>query len=111
MNVYDEAHRLANSIKGSEEFKNYSEKREKVYSDERTKQMVEDFRKKALKAQMEHLSGEEIEPEETEKLKKLEDVLMLSPTINDFFMAESRFTQLISDVYGIIEDAIKLNEE
>ncbi len=111
MNVYDEAHRLADSIKQSEEFKDYLGKREKVYSDEKTKEMVEDFRKKLIKVQMEHLAGNDVNEGDKEKLQKLEDVLMLNPSIKDYFMAEIRFSQLISDVYNIIEDAINIEEQ
>ncbi len=110
MNVHNDAHRLANSIKKSKEFEEFLKNKEKVDSDEKTKEMVNDFRKKLMKAQMEHLAGKEVDEEETEKLQKLEEVLMLNPTIKDYFMAEIRFSQLISDVYSIIEDAIDIKE-
>lgn len=110
MNVHNDAHRLANSIKKSKEYKEYLKHKEKVESNEKTKDMVEDFRKKLMKAQMEHLAGNKVNEEEEEKLRKLEEVLMLNPTIKDFFMAEMRFSQLISDVYKIIEDAININD-
>ncbi len=110
MNVYNDAHRLANSIKKSKEYEEYLKNKEKVDSDEKTKKMVDDFRKKLMKTQMEHLSGKEIDEEEAEKLQNLEEVLMLNPIIRDYFMAEIRFSQLISDVYNIIEDAIDINE-
>lgn len=110
MNVHNDAHRLANSIKKSEEFKEYLKHKEKVESDKKTKEMVDDFRKKLMKAQMEHLAGKEVDEEEEKKLQKLEEVLMLNPTIKDYFMAEMRFSQLISDVYKIIEDAINIED-
>ena len=45
MKVYDDAHRLAKSIKDSEEYKDYVAKRNKVMEDEKQKEMVDDFRR------------------------------------------------------------------
>lgn len=110
-NVYDEAHKLARAIKDSEEYKTYIQKREIIYSDKRNKEMVEDFRNKVLKIQMEQLSGKEIEKDEIEKLSKLEEVLMLNPKINDYFAAELRFSQMVRDINNIIGEAIDIEED
>ncbi|MBW4828849.1 MAG: YlbF family regulator [Clostridiaceae bacterium] len=109
MNVYDEAHKLARAIKESNEYNEYFEKEKNVFSDVKNKEMIEDFREKALEIQMEQLSGKELDKEKIEKLQKLEQILMLNPDIKEFFIAEMKFTQLISDVYKILDDAIKLN--
>ena len=73
--------------------------------------MVEDFRKKALEIQMKQMSGKEINQEEIEKLKKLEEILMLNPTINEFLNAEFRFSQLVQDISKIIGEAIDLDKD
>ena len=111
VNVYDQAHILARAIKNSEEYREYIKKRDIVYANERNKEMVEDFRKKAFEIQMEQLSGKEIEEEEMEKLGKLEDVLMLNPAIKEFFTAELRFSQLVQDVNNIIAKAIDIEKD
>lgn len=109
MNVYDEAHKLARAIKESDEYNEYFEKQKNVFSDVKNKEMIDDFREKALEVQMEQLSGKEVDKEKIEKLQKLEQILMLNPDIKEFFIAEMKFTQLISDVYKILDDVIKLN--
>ena len=43
MNVYDEAHGLARAIKESQEFKHYSELREKVEANESINEMLKNF--------------------------------------------------------------------
>ena len=111
MKVYDDAHRLAKSIKDSEEYKDYMAKRNKVMEDEKQKEMVDDFRKKAIEIQMEQLSGKEVSKEKTDKLEKLQDVLMLNPIIKDFFISEMRLSQMISDVYKILEEAINIDDD
>lgn len=110
MNVYDEAHRLAKAIKDSEEFKDFIDRQGKINTDEKNKKMVNDFREKAMEVQMEQLSGKEVSEEKLEQLKKLQDILMLNPEIKDFFLSEMRFSQMITDVYKILEDAINIYE-
>lgn len=43
-NVYDQTHALAKAIKESEEYKTYLSKKDIVYSNEKNKEMVENFR-------------------------------------------------------------------
>lgn len=111
MNIYDDAHRLARSIKESSEFKEYKEKREIAFADSKNKEMVEDFQKRAIEIQMTQMSGEEPDQEKIEQIQKLESILMLNPIVKDYLMAEIRFTQIISDVYKILEDAMKMEKE
>ena len=110
MNVYDEAHRLAKAIKYSEENKKYINRKRKKKTDQKNKKMVNDFREKAMEVQMEQLSGKEVSEEKLEQLKKLQDILMLNPDIKDFFITEMRFSQMITDVYKILEEAINIGE-
>jgi len=111
MNVYDEAHRLAKAIRDSEEYKDYIDRQGKIMAYENNKKMVDDFRVKAMEVQMEQLSGKEVSEEKLEQLRKLQDILMLNPDIKDFFISEMRFSQMITDVYKILEDAIHIVEK
>lgn len=104
--VYDQAHGLARAIKDSEEYKTYVEKKEIVYANEKNKEMVEDFRKKVIKIQMDQMTGKESDPKEIEKANDLENVLMLNTPINEFLTAELRFSQLVQDINDIIGKAI-----
>ncbi len=110
-NVYNEAHKLAKAIKESEEYRTYTEKKEIVYSNEKNKEMVENFMNKVLEIQMEQLSGKEVDQEKVEKLNKLEEVLMLNPTIKEFFAAQLRFSQMVQDINTIIGEAIDIEKD
>ena len=111
MNIYDDAHRLARSIKESSEFKEYKEKKEIAFADSKNKEMIEDFQKKAIEVQMAQMSKEKPDQEKIEQIQKLESILMLNPVIKDYLMAEVRFSQIISDVYKILEDAMNMGKE
>lgn len=110
-NVYDQAHKLARAIKASDEYKTYVEKKKVLYANDNNKKMVEDFREKALQIQMEQISGKEVKQEDIEKIKKLEDVLMINPSINEFLQSELRFSQLVQDISKIIGDAINIDKD
>lgn len=110
-NIYDLAHQLKRAIMNSQEYKNYTEKRKIVYSNEKNKDMIEDFRKQALELQMKQISGKEVDEKEIEKLKNLEEILRLNPTINEFLLAEYRFSQLVQDITKIIGEAIDIDRD
>ncbi|NLJ78310.1 MAG: YlbF family regulator [Tissierellia bacterium] len=109
--VYDQAHNLARAIKESEEYRTYMEKRKIVYGDEKNKNMVEDFRQRIMKMQMDQMAGKEVDPEEIERTNNLENVLMLNTSINEFFTAELRFSQLVQDINDIIGKAIEIEQD
>ena len=108
-NVYDLAHQLARAIKNSEEYKNYIEKKNILYSNEKNKQMVQDFKEKVFNIQISQMTGKEINQEELDKIKKLEEILRLNPTINDYLIAEFRYSRLIEDISKIISEAIDID--
>ncbi|MTI71217.1 MAG: YlbF family regulator [Firmicutes bacterium] len=109
MNVYDAAHTLSKAIKNSEEYKEFNERQKNVYSNEQTKEMFEDFRKKAMEIQMENMSGNKVSEEKMKEVKKLEEIVMSNSDINKFFKAEMRFTQMMNDVYKIMGESINVN--
>ncbi|WP_069649449.1 YlbF family regulator [Caloranaerobacter ferrireducens] len=109
MNVYDAAHNLARAIKNSDEYKEYLRKQEKVFANEKTKEMVIDFRKKTMEIQMEQMTGKEVSKERLEQLKRLEEIIMNNPVIHEFFMAEMRFGQMMSDIYKILGESINID--
>lgn len=108
-NLYDLAHQLKRAIMNSDQYRNYREKKKIVYSNEGNKKMLEDYRMQLLELQMKKLSDKEIEEKELEKLKNLEEILRHNPSINEFLIAEYRFSQLIQDITKIIGEAIDMD--
>jgi len=108
MNIYDATHSLARTIKSSKEYIEYSEKQKQIFGNPKIKEIVLDFRNKAMELQMSQMSGKELEPEKMEEIKKLEEVLMDNPVISEFLMAEMKFSQIMNDIYKILGEAIDL---
>lgn len=109
-NVYNKAHELVHEIKKSEEYKKYIELKEKAYENEKNKEMLEDYRKKLIETQLSQMTGEEIEDGEIEKLQKLEEIIMLNPTLKEFMLSELKFSQMIQDINDIIGEGTDLKE-
>lgn len=57
MNVYDQAHGLAQAIKGSEEFKQFDEARQQLKGNEELSRMVKDFQTNSLNSRQNRCPG------------------------------------------------------
>lgn len=108
MFVYDKAYDLAKEIQESVDYKEYARLKKIVTADEKTKGLLNDYKKLQVEAQASYLTGNEPSEETMDKLKKLGEVLQFNPEVSDFFAAEYKFQTMISDVYKIIGDACDL---
>ena len=55
MNVYDQAHGLAQAIKASEEYKQYDQAKKKIKDNEELENMIKDFQSKQFEMQADSL--------------------------------------------------------
>ena len=108
MFVYDEAHDLAKEIHSSDDYKEYARLKEIVSADEKTKGLLDNYKKLQLEAQASMMTGGEPSEETMDKLKKLGEVLQFNPEVSGYFAAEYRFQTMVGDVYKIISDACDL---
>jgi cell fate (sporulation/competence/biofilm development) regulator YlbF (YheA/YmcA/DUF963 family) len=107
--IYDSAHDLARLIKECPEYIEYKSHKEKVYADERTKSLVEEYRKMQFEAQASYLSGTQPDNDLLERIQKLGEILQFNPDVTAFLMAERSFHQILSDIYGIIGEAAEVD--
>ena len=109
MNVYDEAHGLARAIKESQEFKHYSELREKVEANESINEMLKNFQQKQMELQAKAMMGEELGEEFQTTLQNLYGILAKDPLAAEYLQAEMQFSMMMNDVYKILGEAIGVN--
>lgn len=111
MQVYDTANKLAEEIKESECYKNFKDAKEKLFSDENKKKMIEDFEKLKQEVQIMEVKRQQNEPidenDKKVKLAKLYNVLVENKDIKQYFDYEIMFNKMIYDINKIIGDAIK----
>jgi cell fate (sporulation/competence/biofilm development) regulator YlbF (YheA/YmcA/DUF963 family) len=63
MNVYDNAHETARILKESSQYQHYLEARDNLKTNEKSWEMMKDFRSRQTELQTQILSGEEPSPE------------------------------------------------
>ncbi|MGI6604451.1 MAG: YlbF family regulator [bacterium] len=107
MNVYDEAHSLARSLRGSVEFQTLLKAREALDAEPEKLKRVQDLKIKEIELQARVLAGEKVSQERMEALRQMADILLLDLTVRSYLEAEGRFTRLFTDIQKIIADAVK----
>ncbi len=106
VNVHDAAHNLANTIKESEEFKAYRELDVKIQAAPELKNMIDDFQKRQFELQRAHMSGGQINPDDMKKAEEMFATITKDPVAAEYFQAELRLSQMMSDVSKILGDAM-----
>ncbi|MBR5229218.1 MAG: YlbF family regulator [Firmicutes bacterium] len=106
MNVYDQAHGLAQAIKGSEEFKRYDALKKQIDANESLAAMVKDFQQKNLEVQTKQMMGEQMTPEDIGQIQQLYAIMVRDPLAAQYMEAEMRFSIMMKDVYEILGEAI-----
>ncbi|MGV8146834.1 MAG: YlbF family regulator [Alkaliphilus sp.] len=109
MITYDNAHKLAKSLKECDEYKAYKELEKKIIANSETKKMIVDFRKRQFEIQSAQMMGQKIEDSKIEKIKELQEIMIKDPTVSEFMHAEYRLSQMLSDIYKIIGESLDLN--
>lgn len=108
MNVYDEAHALARALKESAEYRHYLELKAKVSENDELSSMINDFQQKQFQMQAQQMLGGEAETDMMEQIQSLYQILMKDPLAAQYIQAEFAFTKLVSDIYGILGEVIKV---
>ena len=106
--IYDDARKLAEQMRQSEEYRSYSEARERAFQSESTKNLIGEYHKLQMKAQANAITGEQ-DPELMQKLQKLGEILQFDRDAAAFLMAEYRLNRMVGDVYKILAEAIDID--
>lgn len=106
MNVYNEAHNLAQAIKECEEFKAYDELKKKIDANPELAKVISDFQMIQMQAQLSQMSGQETSDDVIDKLKELYGILLRDPIAAEYMQAEMRFSLMMNDIYKILGDAM-----
>lgn len=106
MNVYDQAHGLAQAIKNSEEFKQFDEIKKQIDSNEEVSNMIKDFQTKQLELQTKQMMGEEMGQEAIQSIQNLYAIIAKDPLAAKYLESQMRFSVMMKDVYDIIGKVI-----
>lgn len=110
MNVYDQAHKLAQAIKESEEYKQYALNKESMEKNPEVSAMINDFQKKQFELQAKKMMGEEMSEDFMYQVQELYGIMMKDPIAAQYLQNEMRFSLMINDVYKILGEAMGLSQ-
>lgn len=108
MNVYDEAHKLTQAIRESEEYKQYQAVKEKVKANPQLEESLNDFKTKQLTLQAGQMMGQQMDQDAMAQLQSLYAILAQDPLAAEYLQCEMRFSLMINDVYQILSEVIDL---
>ena len=111
MNVYDQAHSLAQAIRESEEFKQYDQYKKIVKENPQLDQSLKDLMKKQMEMQAAQMMGQEVTQEAFQQIQQLSDILMQDPTAAQYLQCQMRFSMMMADVYKIIGETADLGQD
>ncbi len=104
MNVYDQAHQLARTMRESEEFKEYERLRETAYADSTNKALLDEYKRLQYRMQARVASGQPMEEDELKRMQQIASLLQFNPDASAYLMAEFRFQKMLADIYKILAD-------
>lgn len=105
MNTYDKAHELARALKQTTEFQNFVRVQSLVEQDPQAKAMLQEFFKKQWEAQHDAMRGMSSQ-EKQEQLARMYEFMQNHASLKEFFAAEMKFGRLVTDIQGILAEAI-----
>lgn len=103
--VYDTARRLADELRESEEYRGYSEAKERAMENDTTRALIEEYHRLQIRAQAAAVSGEKND-ELMQKLQKIGELLQFDAQASAYLMAEYRLNRMLADVYKTLAEAV-----
>ena len=106
MNIYDTAHRLAAEISRSDECVRLRELRERAYSDNTNRVLLEEYKRLQLKLQMSMAGAAGQMPgEDMQRFQQLASLLYMNSDVQAYLLAEMQMQKTLADVFKILTEA------
>jgi len=105
---YSSAHRLANDIRASEEYRTYHDLKDQVMADATNAALIREYRKLSMALQMAAMSGRPADPTDMERFQGINSLLFAQPAVQQYLLAEMRMQQAMADIFRILTDAAGL---
>lgn len=112
MNIYDTANRLADEFRQSDECVRLRELREKAYSDDTNRVLLDEYKRLQMRLQMAMASGAgQMPSEDMQRYQKLAALLYMNSDVQAYLMAELQMQKTLGDVFKILTDAAGIHFE
>ena len=109
VNVYDQVHILADTLKASDEYVDYMNLKEKVYDDDTNRALLDEYKRLQYRMQMSLASGNRMDEDQMKRMQQISGLLQFNPDTAAYLLAEFRFQKLLADIYKILADTAGIN--
>ena len=107
MNVYDEARRLSQALKNSEEYINFKTANQYINLNPELKEKIDNFEKIRYDEQINLIKTGQQGQGEIKKIQEIYEEIIQIEEIKKYFDAELKFNILLADVNKIITEAVR----
>ncbi|MBR5287627.1 MAG: YlbF family regulator [Clostridia bacterium] len=106
MNIYDTAHRLASEIRNSDECVRLRELRDRAYSDNTNRVLLDEYKRLQLQLQMSMVGAAgQMPSEDMQRFQQLASLLYMNSDVQAYLMAEMQMQKTLADVFKILTEA------
>ena len=99
MNIYDTAHRLAGEISRSDECVRLKELRERAYSDNTNRVLLDEYKRLQVQLQMSMVGAAgQMPSEDMQRFQQLASLLYMNSDVQAYLMAEMQMQKTLADV-------------
>jgi len=109
MNIYDQAHALARSMKQTEEYTEYMRLKEVAYDDSTNKALLDEYKRLQYQMQLKLAAGQRMDEEDFQRMQQIANLLQFNPDAGAYLLAEFRFQKMLADIYKILADVAGIN--
>ena len=109
MNVYDQAHLLADTLKESEEYKEYARLKALAYEDSTNRELLDAYKKLQYRTQARVAGGQRVDESDFQRMQQIASLLQFNPDASAYLLAEFRFQTILADIYKILADMAGIN--
>lgn len=107
MNFYDKVYELVRCFKETEEYKKYISLKEEIKKEEKTAEILKDFKEKQMKLQTNYINTGKMDELKQKELENTYSILIQSEIARNFLEAEIRLNVLLADMQKIMGEGIK----
>ena len=105
MQVMEAAKLLGAAIQESQEYMEYARLKEEIDADSGIKALIGEYRKMQTGLQMRMLSGQNMDPDETQRFQQLNMLLFADQRTSSFLMAEMRLQKMMAEIFETLTRA------
>ena len=111
MHALDRVKLLAQDIKETEEYREYTACKEKLADEVGIMALIKEFKKLQMSVQMGAATGHPASSEDTSRFQQISSLLFTDERTRDYLMAEMRMQQLMAEIFATLTAASGIDLE